>query len=870
MSFTDKLRVFHMLVDDLRVCMEVPMKASRELRFSQGGNYLAAVNGSAIQIYDCHRGEKVADLRGHNQKVRSIQWNDAGLLLSCGQDGAVYLWDPDGSRRVGEYVLKGTVFTSATFSGDSVFATGNDRSLRELAVPDLAAFKSQDSGIMLANLHLSSARSVLFAGSTDHSKPGYVRCYAYPTTGDFEDYPAGGAHITRLRVSHDEHFLVTADDQGCLTVFELKDRADRFARAAPTGPPDLYTLEDWSDEILVTRGELEDRETAISELHAKVDELKLHNEYQLKLKEMNYAEKTKECTDKVAMLAWINNTQTHSRLHSPPTPFLSPQQFMQELEQARTRLELLKEECSELEVEQEERTKSTTDKHQALVQKLESQFQAEIMDCVNAHQQLSRDRDAQIERLAAQRRQLVGAHERYVDELVIDYDGKVDDARNTRLRYEDDRNELGKVCGETELQLEDDVDTEIDSLRRRFEEKMLRSRETTLKYKGENGIMKKKFLVLQRELEDMKEETRALLDHEKELHENIKMLEKEVSVLKKEIKARDLSIGEKEKRIYELKKKNQELDKFKFVLDFKIRELKEQIEPRQLEIAHMREKIKDMDDELERYHKANANLDEIIGTVRGRIDELLEQTRVTRGDAKLQESSISTFRSDLQMAIADILDPPKLVVAIEKLVKHHNAAAPLKPRMDPEVEGEYSRHKEYLLKSINALKKSLEDGTSSHMQVNAQLMGDNMTLIAEINRQRTSNRATRGRVQADIGRIRQILQARDMTAAKGGALARKNDALDGMTAVEEYREAGSASGQEVDPAAILERNRRRILALRAALDELQSRRQTSLPPIERIAFYTQVRTIPLIALLFWLPLTTFPPYCLCPLFAGRQ
>jgi hypothetical protein len=33
----------------------------------------------------------------------------------------------------------------------------------------------------------------------------------------------------------------------------------------------------------------------------------------------------------------------------------------------------------------------------------------------------------------------------------------------------------------------------------------------------------------------------------------------------------------KEKKIFELKKKNQELDKFKFVLDFKIRELKQQV-----------------------------------------------------------------------------------------------------------------------------------------------------------------------------------------------------------------------------------------------------------------------------------------------------
>jgi uncharacterized protein (DUF3084 family) len=50
---------------------------------------------------------------------------------------------------------------------------------------------------------------------------------------------------------------------------------------------------------------------------------------------------------------------------------------------------------------------------------------------------------------------------------------------------------------------------------------------------------------------------------------------------------RDETIQEKEKRVYELKKKNQELEKFKFVLDYKIKELKRQIEPRENEIAAM-------------------------------------------------------------------------------------------------------------------------------------------------------------------------------------------------------------------------------------------------------------------------------------------
>jgi chaperonin cofactor prefoldin len=38
----------------------------------------------------------------------------------------------------------------------------------------------------------------------------------------------------------------------------------------------------------------------------------------------------------------------------------------------------------------------------------------------------------------------------------------------------------------------------------------------------------------------------------------------------------------------------QELEKFKFVLDFKIKELKRHIEPRENEIAEMKEQIKEV------------------------------------------------------------------------------------------------------------------------------------------------------------------------------------------------------------------------------------------------------------------------------------
>lgn len=53
-----------------------------------------------------------------------------------------------------------------------------------------------------------------------------------------------------------------------------------------------------------------------------------------------------------------------------------------------------------------------------------------------------------------------------------------------------------------------------------------------------------------------------------------------------------------EKHIYDLKKKNQEMGKFKFVLDYRTEEFKEQIETRENDIKAMKERIREVSNTL--------------------------------------------------------------------------------------------------------------------------------------------------------------------------------------------------------------------------------------------------------------------------------
>ena len=52
------------------------------------------------------------------------------------------------------------------------------------------------------------------------------------------------------------------------------------------------------------------------------------------------------------------------------------------------------------------------------------------------------------------------------------------------MTSQDERTELDKELSEMQGQLEDDIDTEIENMKRVNEDKLAISRETTLKYKG--------------------------------------------------------------------------------------------------------------------------------------------------------------------------------------------------------------------------------------------------------------------------------------------------------------------------------------------------------------------------------------------------
>lgn len=109
----------------------------------------------------------------------------------------------------------------------------------------------------------------MLAGISDEFRSsGAVRCILFttPTNNKFYDYPAHDEQgIEKLRVSYDDKYLITAGRDGCVLLFEIKDKDARGMRLK-----EGYAKN--SEEILVTRQDLDDIKNTIDHYQQSISE----------------------------------------------------------------------------------------------------------------------------------------------------------------------------------------------------------------------------------------------------------------------------------------------------------------------------------------------------------------------------------------------------------------------------------------------------------------------------------------------------------------------------------------------------------------------------------------------------------------------
>ncbi|XP_045500621.1 cilia- and flagella-associated protein 57 isoform X1 [Colias croceus] len=710
-GFSDKLRFMVVLIDDFEVMREFPIRNCKRAKFSTNGHMFAAVNGQIIQVFSSISFQNVYNLKGHNGKITCLAWSANDLtLVSCGSEGAVYEWNMSSGQRVGEVILKTNQFSACAVNsnGKTTYGVGSDGEVKEIGANTIRRNLSL-IGCGLDTIILSRSDLMLFITGGS----GGVTAVQLPLLDKaiFNEFHMHNKKITSIALAYDDQTLVSVAEDSSICLWRLTN-AD--GRAIALDKDFAY-----SKEILISKKDLQEKINSINLLSTRMSELETEHTYQLRQAEATQAEKLKEVHEGYCAA-------------------------IEELKEKNEQME--NEHTHEIGMIQQDIAKLRSG-HERTLQALEADFNIRLISEYDRYQSLE-DKTARMRKEYEQRlEELAESKRQALRELNHSFQVKLEE-KDLLLQELQEQADMEKKEHETiKSSIEEDADREIIEIRTAYEVQLKEEKDANVRLKGETGLMKKKLISANKEIDEFKHQVLQLKAEHKQFQKVISTLERDVADLKKEISERDNTIQDKEKRIYELKRKKQELEKYKFVLNFKITELKNQIAPLEREIKEKKIRILELEVSLETLLKQKAFRELKISQLNEKLSSA-KKDFVTEAERNLTlKNTLKKIKIDLHNMTANFQDPMKLKLNVKELFhKYVEDIDFVRSRIaEDEAIREFNRQRDHLEKQVAALKMQLSkslDGSKSDI---GKIMDENCTLLTEINNLRTELKSTRTR-----------------------------------------------------------------------------------------------------------------------------
>mmetsp|Transcript_11037 Transcript_11037/g.33100 ORF Transcript_11037/g.33100 Transcript_11037/m.33100 type:complete len:1188 (+) Transcript_11037:67-3630(+) len=711
----ESLKYMTISSDLLSVTRDVPIKDSQACVFANGGHLFAVASSLLLQIYNTYSTEFIRPYRGHQGRIRSIQWEHRDRkVFTLGADGAAFVWRICDGLRESELIIHIPVQAGAALPTlSSMFCICDDHSIRELSLNTTLSVTQMPGTTCRKSISVSKSSRLLFVGTAEPGIPNFIEVHTMMPgcrMSQTSQYVSHAAEVNCMKVSCDGCYLFSGGRDGSLCMFEVSDIEHRGSVRLHDAQPELAVrLREFNDEILVTTTSMKLKCKQMHLLRGRVEELIRSNLDQFRLHDMKYKERISDAFQKLSVELAMDNQRYKDVLHFRQKVRVVMEARFHEVEA----LHLV--ELRKLEQQHEDRLNAEATRRAGFVSACacESAFWDEEKQAITMH------------------------HLQWTNDVVRHYDDEVLFEQKAQKLIEFEKDAVSGAYAQAKNVFEVDSDNEILDINVQYKAKLADERRMTTGLKNNNITMKKRYLTLTGDVEDHHEEVRSLQDKERELLECITALEKDIQCQKKEIRERDKTFADKEIRIHDLKKKNQELEKFKFVLDYKIKELKQEIEPRENEIAAMHRQVEEMDLELEQYHRSNSSLDLMVGELRlkfgGVHRELLQQQRRDFNHAVRK----CKFQRDLCL-VARTFHYKKLKSGIRSLFDFHASGGDLETTefmscSSHSFEAEYNRRRNHLERNIRSLQRQISRDTRAYLSDNARLVYESAALIGEMN-----------------------------------------------------------------------------------------------------------------------------------------
>jgi len=739
-SFGDKLRFFQVLVNELKLHREFPLRGVKVVRFSNGGHLVAAAQGKSVHVFAARTVSKVATLQGHAQHVKVLCWDpDDHVLMTCGEDGTLIEWSTQTWEKTSEHRSKDSQYTAVSCSttGDvyTCSTEGVHCLLQRFKHCQLEQTQEVERGVKLqalchytAGTHSMGAvtgAAAMFAGASNGALIVYPSALAM---GKYKEYGLHAGSCSMMRLSADGRMLVTTGEDGSIFLLSVTGLAAVEEGSHPTaGAGESEARVAGAEVVLINRGEIQQRQDEFQLLHAE-------------------------------------NLMLQARLA---------------------------EEAAKLEAEIESRVREARQRDQAEIRELTRRCDALRQATDMKEKESTRLRD-QMER----------THAEAADQLKHLYEKKLEHEADRFVDLKAEENRLQEVIKElraqTDKQLEEERERAEEELERQLAEKDMEIQ----KHKDLIAFTQHRFNVMlesegrshDQEVAEMKvhsyeelqerkrveadlrreQETLLLgLDHmekerekiEKEQHEDgldiakmkgqVDELSRTVKNLSGEKRERESTLEEKNQKISEYKVKVNTLKKFRHVLDKELREVTETLQPKDLMIDQRNRHLHELEAEFEKQLVDQRNMEDAIDQKKQQIAFLASENERLKGTITEKDRLIGRFTDDLHGLITNQeLDAREWPAEIRKMYHTHvRGEVARQDRLPVEEIQRQMRLMERKTTSLAAKGSQMEAMCKADIQRKAQ---ENAQLVGELNELRVQKKSLQGMIKSKEKELKQL------------------------------------------------------------------------------------------------------------------
>lgn len=668
-GFSDQLRLMEIMLDDLKIAKTFNFPKCTNAVFSHQGHLLVVSYEYTIVIISVFSFEILRKLTGHNGSIEGLAWSLSDeSIFSVGTDGAVYEWRSSNGVRANEIVHKGTEYNDVVVSSDrgsiytvtnlgTISEISNSTILREIRTPDMNPLKC---------IAISRSDLVMFAGT----EKGHL----YNVQVPFME--AGGGRcvntrffhtaITKMCITYDDLLLATANEDGTLVFWTILNNEGRIASM----DSELLKCRD----VMISRNDLIDKIENITSLELRIEQQK---------QEFLFAREQGDSMHSEAM----------REIH---------EEYCAAIEELKEKNEAMADAHTEEFNIIAENIQKTREEHEKKLLDLENEFHDKIIIEYEKSSAIKKTMEDMREDYELKLRKSAGCLQDTIEALETDFRKQLHERqeliRQLTKEIESKKTEFMEYC----RQVEADNDRRMVESQLNYEHLLKEEQGTGMKWRGEAGVIRKKFATTTKENLMLRSEITKLQTEHERYQKKMYNYEKDIDDLKREIEERESSIRDKEKKSHELLKKNQELEKYKQVLQHKINELKAQIEPRERELKEKKDQIADMEKELEGLQASNLKLELQLADLSDKYHGCSVDLRKQRVQIKMMKDKFTKICADIYHVAEYIQNPPKLKTEVRKLFQRYSADTSLKKMiaLDDEVEDEFGKQRCNLEKMV--------------------------------------------------------------------------------------------------------------------------------------------------------------------------